>query len=334
VAITRVRLDQKIQSLPNYKEIKTRKELDILASQIGEEEQLFAVEDAFLDKKYWLFCVTSSRLVFVRKKFLGGPVYSGIQIHTIDAVTYSKGFLSAEIALQTGNETRKISIFPMKVDKFADAINKAVKDARRSSSPTPNKNYEASENAASSQAPTPTGPKKEPTAEVSAKSSKSLKFFVVLGVIVAAVWFFFFRGDSSQTPETSMPEEQVASVTAQDNVVDLPQESSIDLVQTKPDEQEIERQRIEAEAKKSEEEKEKAEEKRKELEAFVQKENTVVITPTGSKYHKLRCRTVRGSYQEMNVRQAIERGYERCDVCSPPVREWTVEDFDFPVYGK
>ncbi|MBQ7734256.1 MAG: hypothetical protein IJT58_09595 [Synergistaceae bacterium] len=44
----------------------------------------------------------------------------------------------------------------------------------------------------------------------------------------------------------------------------------------------------------------------------------VVITPTGKKYHRMGCRTVRKSYKQLTVSQAQKRGYKPCKVCVPP----------------
>ena len=47
-------------------------------------------------------------------------------------------------------------------------------------------------------------------------------------------------------------------------------------------------------------------------------DSTVVITPTGKKYHRIGCRTVRRRYTKLTVAQAKKRGYKPCKVCVPP----------------
>lgn len=66
---------------------------------------------------------------------------------------------------------------------------------------------------------------------------------------------------------------------------------------------------------------------------YVEKLNTVAVTPKGKRYHEPDCKTVGRSYKTMHVTEAQRRGYKPCDVCSPPIRPWTPEDFDFEVYG-
>lgn len=53
--------------------------------------------------------------------------------------------------------------------------------------------------------------------------------------------------------------------------------------------------------------------------APVQTEKTVVITPTGAKYHNRGCRTLSRSktLTELTVSEAQARGYEACGVCNP-----------------
>lgn len=50
-----------------------------------------------------------------------------------------------------------------------------------------------------------------------------------------------------------------------------------------------------------------------------QSEKTVVVTPTGEKYHRVGCRTLWRSktLTELTVAQAIARGYGACKVCAP-----------------
>lgn len=42
---------------------------------------------------------------------------------------------------------------------------------------------------------------------------------------------------------------------------------------------------------------------------------TVYVTPSGKKYHKANCRTMRGSSQAIDINYAISKGYEPCSVC-------------------
>ena len=44
-------------------------------------------------------------------------------------------------------------------------------------------------------------------------------------------------------------------------------------------------------------------------------ERTVYITPTGSKYHREHCRTIKGDKTAISLSDAIARGYEACGVC-------------------
>jgi uncharacterized repeat protein (TIGR02543 family) len=44
---------------------------------------------------------------------------------------------------------------------------------------------------------------------------------------------------------------------------------------------------------------------------------TVYVTPSGSKYHRSNCRTIRGSKTAMRISDASSRGYTACKVCNP-----------------
>ena len=48
-----------------------------------------------------------------------------------------------------------------------------------------------------------------------------------------------------------------------------------------------------------------------------QKEQTVYITKTGKKYHRVWCRYLRHSKYAISKTEAIERGYTPCKVCRP-----------------
>ena len=50
-------------------------------------------------------------------------------------------------------------------------------------------------------------------------------------------------------------------------------------------------------------------------EEFKDEERVVYITPTGEKYHKKGCRTIKGDCTEIGINDAIARGYTACGVC-------------------
>ena len=50
-------------------------------------------------------------------------------------------------------------------------------------------------------------------------------------------------------------------------------------------------------------------------EEFKSEERMVYITPKGEKYHKKTCRTIKGDCTEININDAIARGYTACGVC-------------------
>lgn len=50
-------------------------------------------------------------------------------------------------------------------------------------------------------------------------------------------------------------------------------------------------------------------------EEFKDEERMVYITPTGEKYHKKGCRTIKGDCTEIDINDAIARGYTACGVC-------------------
>lgn len=50
-------------------------------------------------------------------------------------------------------------------------------------------------------------------------------------------------------------------------------------------------------------------------EEFKDEERMVYITPTGEKYHKKGCRTIKGDCTEISINDAIARGYTACGVC-------------------
>lgn len=50
-------------------------------------------------------------------------------------------------------------------------------------------------------------------------------------------------------------------------------------------------------------------------EEFKAEERMVYITPTGTKYHKKTCRTIKGDCTEIGINDAIARGYTACGVC-------------------
>jgi len=45
----------------------------------------------------------------------------------------------------------------------------------------------------------------------------------------------------------------------------------------------------------------------------------VYVTPTGKKYHREDCGTMRKSKTALTMNEAVERGYGACKVCNPPV---------------
>lgn len=47
----------------------------------------------------------------------------------------------------------------------------------------------------------------------------------------------------------------------------------------------------------------------------VQEERTVYVTPTGEKYHKEYCRTIKNSKTAISLSDAISQGYTACGVC-------------------
>jgi hypothetical protein len=52
---------------------------------------------------------------------------------------------------------------------------------------------------------------------------------------------------------------------------------------------------------------------------------TVYITKTGKKYHTSNCQYLSQSKIEINLQDAIARGYEPCKVCKPPTNETIVQ---------
>jgi hypothetical protein len=44
---------------------------------------------------------------------------------------------------------------------------------------------------------------------------------------------------------------------------------------------------------------------------------TVYITKTGSKYHRVSCQYLRKSKFAISIKEAVDRGYEPCSVCEP-----------------
>ena len=50
-------------------------------------------------------------------------------------------------------------------------------------------------------------------------------------------------------------------------------------------------------------------------EEFKDEERMVYITPTGERYHKKTCRTIKGDCTEIGINDAIARGYTACGVC-------------------
>lgn len=50
-------------------------------------------------------------------------------------------------------------------------------------------------------------------------------------------------------------------------------------------------------------------------EEFKDEERVVYIAPTGEKYHKKGCRTIKGDCTEIGINDAIARGYTACGVC-------------------
>jgi hypothetical protein len=47
---------------------------------------------------------------------------------------------------------------------------------------------------------------------------------------------------------------------------------------------------------------------------------TVYITKTGEKYHTSTCRYLNKSKISIELKDAIEQGYEPCKVCKPPLK--------------
>jgi len=48
---------------------------------------------------------------------------------------------------------------------------------------------------------------------------------------------------------------------------------------------------------------------------------TVYTTKTGEKYHKTTCRYLKHSKYKVDLKKAIELGYEACKVCKPPTND-------------
>lgn len=47
----------------------------------------------------------------------------------------------------------------------------------------------------------------------------------------------------------------------------------------------------------------------------------VYVTPSGKKYHRRDCRTIKGhEMKELTVEEAIKDGYGACKVCKPPTK--------------
>jgi len=49
------------------------------------------------------------------------------------------------------------------------------------------------------------------------------------------------------------------------------------------------------------------------------KDTIVYITKTGEKYHTEKCSSVRSSKIAIELGEAVERGYQPCRICKPPV---------------
>ena len=141
-----------------------------------------------------------------------------------------------------------------------------------------------------------------------------LLIIAVIAIVGFSMKHFFFSGDSPTANITVLAQE-----------IDIKEENTSEDLQKKAEAEKIEAEKREAE-------KIEAEKKRNTRIEHARQQNIVVVTPSGSKYHKRDCRTVRRQYREVSVKQAINSGYEQCKVCSPPLREWIEEDFDFPVY--
>lgn len=97
----------------------------------------------------------------------------------------------------------------------------------------------------------------------------------------------------SKTEATTPPDAQTAQEPAQ-----TPQETQQAATQPEAPKQEQQKQ-----------------EQPVQQEEFKDEERMVYITPTGERYHKKTCRTIRGDCTEININDAIARGYTACGVC-------------------
>lgn len=52
---------------------------------------------------------------------------------------------------------------------------------------------------------------------------------------------------------------------------------------------------------------------------FAATDTTVIVTKSGTKYHRADCRTLRSSRIELSLEEAIQKGYDPCSVCNPPL---------------
>lgn len=52
---------------------------------------------------------------------------------------------------------------------------------------------------------------------------------------------------------------------------------------------------------------------------------TVYVTKTGEKYHLSTCGSLRKSKIQTTLGEAIERGYEPCKICKPPLLDQATE---------
>lgn len=65
---------------------------------------------------------------------------------------------------------------------------------------------------------------------------------------------------------------------------------------------------------------------------FAETDTTVIITKSGTKYHRANCRTLRSSRIELRLEEAMQKGYEPCAVCNPPLGIVSESNLDDDLY--
>ena len=86
MTVSRERIDEYLDSLPDAKRWKSRKEWNYVSELLAPDEGIRAVTTGVVDKSTWLVIVTSQRLLLIERRFMLGMREREIMRDSIQSV--------------------------------------------------------------------------------------------------------------------------------------------------------------------------------------------------------------------------------------------------------